>query len=356
MESERERRLREVEKKVRLKEQNGEGFSSKELEKMADFLLEPLSKEEKKNSDIIQKNRETSRYERELSYEGLGEKLPLGEDGIQNFITNDKNIFFHKRERISEEDLETIPNLREIVNDIALLKDKRKEAPPAERKKLNTMIIQLSKDQYELKKIFKKPLYFLKKSYFSHQNYGLIGDSEKDYSEKIYEKDGDVYSTGKVSLSNPSNIKEILNNFHDLYCNNKNNLSSDIKWLLDELISLIQEEKKEKPLYYDILILRIAGYRNTEIQQIVKKKYNINPSLPYLSNVWKHKIPTRLAEREKTRWTIWYWKNYKEPSDWKKCSRCEQIKPKTNRFFSKNDTSPDGLYSICKCCRNKRSL
>jgi hypothetical protein len=43
-----------------------------------------------------------------------------------------------------------------------------------------------------------------------------------------------------------------------------------------------------------------------------------------------------------------------EYGKWKKCSRCGQIKLANNRFFSKNSTSKDGFYSICKCCRNKK--
>ena len=43
-----------------------------------------------------------------------------------------------------------------------------------------------------------------------------------------------------------------------------------------------------------------------------------------------------------------------EPKKFKKCSRCGQMKPAHNRFFSKNSTSKDGWYSICKCCRNKK--
>nr|DAL81174.1 MAG TPA: Stc1 domain [Bacteriophage sp.] len=38
----------------------------------------------------------------------------------------------------------------------------------------------------------------------------------------------------------------------------------------------------------------------------------------------------------------------------KKCSKCGQLKPAHNQFFSKNKTSKDGLYSICKRCRNKK--
>nr|DAG20838.1 MAG TPA: meiotic chromosome segregation protein [Caudoviricetes sp.] len=38
----------------------------------------------------------------------------------------------------------------------------------------------------------------------------------------------------------------------------------------------------------------------------------------------------------------------------KKCSKCGQVKPANNLFFSKNKTSKDNWYSICKRCRNKK--
>ena len=43
-----------------------------------------------------------------------------------------------------------------------------------------------------------------------------------------------------------------------------------------------------------------------------------------------------------------------ERGKWKRCSKCGQIKLANNRFFSKNNTSKDGWYSICKECRNKK--
>jgi hypothetical protein len=43
-----------------------------------------------------------------------------------------------------------------------------------------------------------------------------------------------------------------------------------------------------------------------------------------------------------------------EKGSYKKCSKCGKIKLAINKYFSRNNTSKDGFYSICKDCRNKR--
>mgnify|MGYP007111739138 CR=1 FL=1 len=45
-----------------------------------------------------------------------------------------------------------------------------------------------------------------------------------------------------------------------------------------------------------------------------------------------------------------------EKGKYKKCSRCGQIKLAHNKYFSKNKTSKDKFYSICKACRNNGAL
>jgi hypothetical protein len=44
-----------------------------------------------------------------------------------------------------------------------------------------------------------------------------------------------------------------------------------------------------------------------------------------------------------------------EKGKYKRCSRCGQIKLAHNKYFSKNKTSKDGFYSICKVCRNAKT-
>jgi hypothetical protein len=61
-----------------------------------------------------------------------------------------------------------------------------------------------------------------------------------------------------------------------------------------------------------------------------------------------------LADQAKKDYLNWYF-TIKEKGKWKKCSRCQEIKLAHNEFFSKNNSSKDGFYSICKCCRNQKN-
>jgi hypothetical protein len=69
--------------------------------------------------------------------------------------------------------------------------------------------------------------------------------------------------------------------------------------------------------------------------------------------LWRKKIPNLLADRAEEDFINWYYLEV-EKGQYKKCGRCGQIKLALPRYFSKNRTSKDGWYSICKECRNKK--
>ena len=121
---------------------------------------------------------------------------------------------------------------------------------------------------------------------------------------------------------------------------------------LEKIVDLALKENF--PLYYDIVIYKIDGKKNTEIQDLLEQKYEIRHSVEYISSLWRNKIPKIIAEKAKEEYLIWYY-TYVEKGQWKKCSRCGQIKLAHNKFFSKNKTSKDHFYSICKECRNKKN-
>ena len=101
------------------------------------------------------------------------------------------------------------------------------------------------------------------------------------------------------------------------------------------------------------MIYKIDGKTNADIQELLYKAHGVKHSLEYISSLWRNKIPKLIAEQAEEDYLIWYYTT-QEKGKWKKCSRCGQIKLAHNRFFSKNKTSKDGYYSICKCCRNKK--
>jgi len=112
--------------------------------------------------------------------------------------------------------------------------------------------------------------------------------------------------------------------------------------------------KEKYPLYYDLMIYKIDGKSNLEIKTLLHQKYGINHSVEYISSLWRKKIPKLIAEYEEKRVLVWYYTEV-EKGKWKRCSRCGQVKLAHNKFFSKNNTSKDGFYSICKECRNKKN-
>jgi hypothetical protein len=177
-----------------------------------------------------------------------------------------------------------------------------------------------------------------------------------NFDEKItIKEDGTVESDGAVSFFNPEHISALLRSYISLRIESRGKFSNDTYFVLEDLDNLIKKTLKEKyPLYYDLMKYKMANKTNAEIQELLYQKHNIKHSIEYISSLWRNKIPKLLAEQAQEDYLMWYYTE-KEKGKWKKCSRCGQIKLAHSRFFSKNKTSRDGFYSICKECRNKKA-
>ena len=88
-------------------------------------------------------------------------------------------------------------------------------------------------------------------------------------------------------------------------------------------------------LYYKLLIYKIDGKSNLEIQNLLMQEFNITYTGEYISHLWRNKIPKLIAEKAKEQYILWYY-TYKEKGKWKTCSKCGKTKLAHNRFFSKN--------------------
>ena len=162
-------------------------------------------------------------------------------------------------------------------------------------------------------------------------------------------------SDGYVSLFEPKHISALLCNYAKLKEDSWGNFSSDSYYMMEDLDNLVDNALKDNyPLYYDLVIYKIDGKQNVEIQELLEQTHGIKHSVEYISSLWRNKIPKLIAETAKEEYIMWYYTT-QERGKWKRCSRCGEVKLAHNRFFSKNKTSKDGYYSICKACRNRKT-
>ena len=323
-----------------------EKLTHKYLEKLADYIIFAMDKQERKEKKILTDNRMVTVNKRETSFEGLAGKLENGEDGIYNMIANDKNIIFSPKVSITEKDIAEIPGLKELRDAIEKVELKAKSARGKQAFLLKKQAIEMRQDQYVIKNAYRRPIYCM----------NLIKSIIKlDLSEKIHlTEDGTIYSTGTINLYDEKHISMLLCNYSKLKEESWSDFNGDLKWLMFDLDTVVDKALKDKfPLYYDLVIYKIDGKQNQEIQDLLYQKHNIKHSVEYISSLWRNKIPKLIAEQAQEDWLEWHF-TQEEKGKYKKCSRCGQIKLAHNRFFSKNKTSKDGFYSICKCCRNKK--
>ena len=205
----------------------------------------------------------------------------------------------------------------------------------------------MRQDQYVIKNSYRQPMCF---------SNAVKSLAQIDLNEKItITEDGELKSSAVITFINPKHISALLCHYSKLKQDAWGKFWSDSYFLMEDLDSLIEKTLKEKyPLYYDLVIYKIDGKQNIEIQQLLYEKHNIKHSVEYISSLWRNKIPKLLANQAQEDYLVWYYTT-QERGKWKRCSRCGEIKLAHNKFFSKNKTSRDGYYSICKTCRNKKS-
>jgi len=198
----------------------------------------------------------------------------------------------------------------------------------------------MRQDQYVIKTSFKQPIFCL--------------NAVKNFSSMSFDDNISISSDGKIkdksliSFMNPKHISALLRNYSRLKEDCYGKFYTDGYYMMEVLDELVDKTLKEKyPLYYSLLIYKIDGKSNLEIQDLLKKEHGIKHSVEYISSLWRNKIPKLIAEQAEIDFLHWYYLE-KEKGKWKKCSRCGEVKLAHNKFFSKNNSSKDGFYSICK--------
>ena len=306
-----------------------------------------MEKEEKRNKKILTENRMTTVNKRETSFEGLVAQLENGEDGIYNLITNNKQIIFQPKVTITKKDLAEIPPLRELRQTIESWETRLKTAEGKNKFIIKKALIEMRKDQYIIKNFYRQPLILNK--IIKTSNTIPLEDTTNHF-----DSDGYPIPQG-ISLMDPKICEAVLCNYSHLKQDSWDKFEGDTWYMIYDFELLIEKALKKYPLYMRLLECKIDGMQNLDIQAQLQLEFGIKHSVEYISSLWRNKIPKLIASAAEDEYLNWYYLNIKK-GKYKKCSRCGEIKLAHNKYFSKNKTSKDGFYSICKDCRNKKKI
>lgn len=318
----------------------------KYLEILADYLILLMAKQEKKEEKtLLTENRLVTIERRETSLEGLVSQFENGEDGIYNLINTNKNQIFRPKVSITKKDLEEVPGLKQIKEAIALWETILQTAQGKDAYIAKKAIIDLRKDQYILKDAYRVPV---SPKNISHPHNPVMLDGEISLNEEGY-----CVSKG-VTLVDPKVISAILCNYSRLKTDSHAVFDTYTWYLMEDFDKLAVRALRDYPVYQCIVGMKIDGKQNLDIQKAIEKKFGIKHSVEYISSLWRNKIPNLIASQAEDEYLDWYYLNV-EKGKYKRCSRCKEIKLAHNKYFSKNKTSKDGFYSICKACRNAKA-
>ena len=305
-----------------------------------------MEKQEKKERKVLTENRMMTVNKRETSFEGLVSQLENGEDGIYNLINESKNQIFQPKVTITKKDLEEIEPLRQLREAINLWEAKLKVTSGKDAFTIKKALIEMRKDQYLIKNAYRRPIVFNKLT--RSRSYIKLED-------KTCRFDADGYPIPEgVSLLDPAVCSAILCNYSRLKQDSSDQFEGDLYYLMEAFDKIADIALKEYPLYEKIVECKIDGLQNIQIQEILQIEFGIKHSLEYISSLWRNKIPKIIASYAEDQFLNHYYLN-EEKGKYKKCSRCGQVKLAHNKYFSKNKTSKDGFYSICKDCRNGKT-
>lgn len=325
-----EDRLKYIENKI--EEIGEENLSPSQLDRISTYLIEGTNL--KTRGDIITSNRRITVNKRETSKEGLTEKLEGGDNAFHQLIKQDKNTILTPKVEITEKDIKEVPGLAQLVNEIKTIEKRIKEGEGVLDSKtlgkLKKMAIEMRRDQYVLKNSFRQPIF------------GRKGGRNID-KDKFYD----------ITLQSPEQVLTLILNYTALKLEFREENNSDIKWILEDLDNLIKEALGDKPVLLYILQQKIIGTNNEAIREGLLKNYNVEHTEEYISSLYRNKIPNCIANLARVKWIdFMFLENFK--GEYKKCSRCKEIKLANNNNYSINRTSSSQFYSICKKCRNKK--
>jgi hypothetical protein len=308
-------------------------YVSKDLEKIADYLLYTDNKEQRekqKQEKFLNKRMTDNRKKKEY----LTDNFTFVDEHKREYV---KNVKVYGNVKVTEEDRKQYKELADTGNLIKILKsqifskvDSNGNLLSNEKlKKLRWYLIEIGKDEVAIKEQLKK--------YISFKNIHPCLP---------------YYNLNHFAFSNIIHVKTLFDNYQLLKENTINKTESDFKLLLYIFDELTEKSIKE-PILKKIFYLKINGYSQKEMIREVLKEFNIKINPVRLTQLTTQIIPSLIVDQYKLDYEEWFF-TYIKKGIYKQCSSCFYNSLATNKYFTNDTTRKDGLFPICKQCRKKK--
>lgn len=251
-----------------------EHLSSAQKKLLADYLLflgdaKQTTKERNHEYPIVTENRKKTTNKRESSFEEIASTLQNGEDGIYGLINEDRIQLMDPRERITKEDIENIPGIKEQLEIVDRLEEQFQREVGANKYKIKKQIIETYKDIYVIKESFKNI------SAKPKLNSQIQAIARMPLPEVVtLDKNNNIHVDG-VSLMDPECVTLLLTHYVKFKAASHEDFTSDMKYLLLDLEALVEKTLRDEPLLMDLLEMRVEGYTGEEIQQEMERTYGV---------------------------------------------------------------------------------
>lgn len=261
-----------------------------------------------------------------------------------------------------------------------LAPDETFESPPNSYRlyQMKHHLIEMRRQQYYLKDIFKPTLHFANMSHPKPQYFDYTCDAwywmpQEEWERKLqkpassrFPKNIDAYETKiengityvkwivykhTFDWENPKHIKALLTYYDQLYDLLHEKLDTDGNTFFFDM-ERYRSMANLSPVRDFILQKKMHHFNYAEIIAELERQFGITYTENYLCAILTQEIPSKIALAAKRhRISI-----ETPPNRRKTCSICHQLLPRDPLFFSRNSGRKDGFSSACKDCEKKKRI
>lgn len=294
---------------------------------------------------VVTRGRGATHGKREVSYDALWEASESA--GLYRPATDRlPSGYLEAKDSITEADLLELPALARNYEDVELLKAELGEAEGRRRMLVKRAIVERCRERYAMKVSHRGGVPRVSQGARPELPFSF-GETRVDVGP-----DGMPVPHGGLSLMDPEHVRCLLANLPLLLEGAESDPESEASLAAYDLVGLLGRALSGEPLLADVLLANLSGASPEEVASMARERHGVDRGPQYFANLWSRRIPHVVARRAQEEYVARHHAEMGYPH-WRICTRCGRCKPAHPLYFTRNSSTGDGYYSICKECRSK---